>query len=120
MGIDGIGKPPGGGLPPGGPTDVGQAGKTGKSFSVDGAKGVEGAESVVGAQDESLARLSRGEITLDQYLDESVNSAVAPLQGQLNTEQLQFVKETLREQMVSDPVLVDLVKRATGETPNPG
>jgi hypothetical protein len=119
MGIDGIGKPPGGGLPPGGPSDVGSAGKTGKSFSVDGVKGVEGAEAVSGAQDESLARLSRGEITLDQYLDESVTTAIAPLQGQLSSEQLEFVKDTLREQMVSDPVLVDLVKRATGETPSP-
>ncbi len=114
MGIDGIGKPPGGGVPPGGPAGVGGAAKTGKSFSVDASKPVEG------VQNETLARLSRGEITLDQYLDESVATAVAPLEGQLSAEQLEFVRGTLREQMVSDPVLVDLVKRATGEAPNPG
>ncbi|MEZ4222440.1 MAG: hypothetical protein R3B13_15990 [Polyangiaceae bacterium] len=111
MGIDGIGKPPGGGIPPGGVPGVGQAAKTSKTFSVDAAQPVEG------AQNESLARLSRGEITMDQYLDENVASAVAPLQDKLSADQLEFVRSTLREQMVSDPVLVDLVKQATGQAP---
>ena len=31
--------------------------------------------------------------------------------------QLDFIRETLREQIASDPVLVELVRRATGATP---
>ncbi len=113
MGIDGIGKPPGGGTLPSG-TDVGGAAKTGATFDVGRVEPT--AAPVAG---DSLSRLSRGEITLNQYLDDRVSQATEPYQGTLSADQLQFVQSTLREQIATDPVLVELVHRATGQMPKP-
>lgn len=108
MSIDGVGKPPGPGGPPG-VGGVGGVGKSGESFRVDKADApgkVEGSD--------ALGQLQRGEINVDQYLDTRVEHAVQHLAGRLSPEQLDFVKSTLREQLATDPVLTELVKRATG------
>ncbi len=109
MGIDGIGKPPGAGAPVG-PGGVGGASKpTGETFRVDKAEQAQGVD--------PLSRLERGEINVDQYLDARVDHAVEHLQGRLSPEQLDFVRDTLRDQMKTDPVLVELVRRSTGVVP---
>jgi hypothetical protein len=86
-----------------------QAGASGRSFQVDhidpapalDAKG-------------PLAQLERGEIGLEQYLDARVEEAVRPLVESLNPESLAFLKSSLRAELATDPVLVELVRRATG------
>jgi hypothetical protein len=112
MGIDGIGKPGPGGVP--GSAPVGgpgaASGTGGEEFKVAkgaAAAGVEGSD--------ELGRLQRGELALDEYLDRRSAEAVRHLQGKLPAEQLEFVQQTLREQLASDPVLVELVQRATGK-----
>ncbi|HMJ10075.1 MAG TPA: hypothetical protein VK524_01655 [Polyangiaceae bacterium] len=104
MGIDGIGKPPApgaiGGL--GGATPV----KTGETFEVTAPGSSEAASG-----SDALSRLRSGEISIDDYLEDRIEQAVGHLQ--LPAEQLQFVKDTLREQLASDPVLVELVRRTT-------
>jgi len=112
MGVDGIG----GGRPlPG----IGGG-------DLDPARGVEseaahGAESALGSSGATgstlLDQLRRGEIDLDHYLDAQVNAAVSHVGGSLAQTQVDFIRETLREQIASDPVLVELVRRATGSTP---
>lgn len=114
MGIDGIGKPPapGGPLGPAGaarPGEVRQPFEVGKSQS---------AERVGGT--DPLAQLERGEIGVDQYLDAKVSQAVQHLEGRLSVEQLDFVKSALREQLRTDPVLIELVRRSTGSLPTEG
>jgi hypothetical protein len=114
MGIDGIGKPGPGGLPP----DVGRVGGpegssgTGESFSV--AKPNE-----LGSVEASgpLGALERGEIGFDAYLDQRAAEAVRPLEGKLSADELEFVRSALREQLETDPVLVELVRRTTGRVP---
>lgn len=64
-------------------------------------------------------RVRSGEITVDQYLDLKVNEATAHLSGQIPPDHLAFVKDSLREQLAGDPVLVDLVRGATGAIPQP-
>ncbi|HEY3494195.1 MAG TPA: hypothetical protein VGK73_05900 [Polyangiaceae bacterium] len=64
-----------------------------------------------------LARLERGEIGLDAYLEARVEEATRHLAERLGPEQLEFVKETLRSELAADPVLSELVRRATGKTP---
>jgi hypothetical protein len=64
-----------------------------------------------------LEQLRRGEIDLDRYLDVQVNAAMSHVSGGLPPAQLEFIREALREQIASDPVLVELVRRATGEMP---
>jgi len=107
MGIDGIGK-----APPVAPAE-GTGGATGASteFRVSPT----GAAAPAG----DLARLERGEIGLDAYLDGRVGDATRHLEGRLTPEQLDFVRETLRGQLSSDPVLVELVRRTTGKIPEP-
>jgi hypothetical protein len=116
MGIDGIGKPPGGGLPPGaigGSSGAAKPGAVrGESFRVERAEATERAQ-----PSDALGQLQRGDISLDQYLDTRVAGAVEHLQGKLPAEQLDFVKQSLREQLSTDPVLMELVRRATGVTP---
>jgi hypothetical protein len=62
-----------------------------------------------------LERLRRGEIGLDEYLDDRTEHAMRHLRSTLSAEQLASVRATLREQLLTDPVLVELVRRATGE-----
>jgi hypothetical protein len=111
MSIDGIGKPPGV-PPPGGTPDPSapSAPSGGESFRV----GTSPASSVSSSD---LARLERGEISLDAYLDSRVGDATKHLDGRLGKAELEFVRRTLRAELESDPVLVELVRRATGQTP---
>ena len=115
MGIDGIGKPPG--VISGGVADVphvkgGEAARPSEAFSLEpAAPGAAQAGSRVSA---ALARVQRGELSVDQYLDGSVTEATRHLVGKLSPDQLEFVKQSLREQLSSDPVLVELVQRTTG------
>jgi hypothetical protein len=109
MGIDGIGQ--GGGAPKvdGGTGSVGSVG--GERFEL-AAEEVERSEGV-----ELLEQVQRGDVPLDAYLDVRVDDAVAHLEGKLSPEQLEFVKEELREQLRTDPVLLELVRGATGRSP---
>jgi hypothetical protein len=119
MSINGIGK--GGGLPPvGGPGEAGRAGEVkspGAEFSVDNLHKAEAGQRVAGGS--ALEQLRAGTLTLPQYLDVKVREATAHLDGKINGEHMEFVKSSLREQLSSDPVLIDLVKAATGSLPPP-
>ena len=113
MGIDGIGK--GGGIAPGAvdpsSQEVGGVEKSEREFSIDDVSGSAGAE-----PSESLQQLQRGEISLDEYLNLRVDGAVQHLEAKMSPEQLAFVREELKEQLQSDPVLSQLVRQATGHS----
>lgn len=111
MSIDGIGKR--GGIP--GAPAPGVASTPGE-FKLGESAGIGGAEQAVapGSSSDALAALERGEISVDQYLDARVQSAVAPLEASLSPDQLQFVRTELRAALENDPVLVELVRKATG------
>ena len=113
MGIDGIGKPPGAAI--GGVSSIpaGEAARATEPFSVERSSAPATSSRVSAA----LSSLQRGELSLDQYLDGRVTEATQHLAGKLGPEQLEFVKQSLREQMATDPVLIELVQRATGATP---
>jgi hypothetical protein len=105
MGIDGIGKAP----------PIAPPGGTGQSSASGGDFRVGQSAAPIGSAD--LARLERGEITLDQYLDTKVAQATRHLDGRMTTAQIDLVRETLRAELTSDPVLVELVRRTTGKSP---
>jgi hypothetical protein len=109
MSIDGVGKPPGGPGGIGGPGGAGGIGKSGETFQVDSPDATSSAQG-----SGALGQLQRGEISVEQYLDTRVEQALEHLQSKLSSEQLDFVRNNLREQLASDPVLVELVRRATG------
>lgn len=117
MSIDGIGKR--GGVPgavpaPGAASTPGEF-KLGESQAIGAAGKVSGAEAAApGAASDALSALERGDISVDQYLDARVQSAVAPLEAGLSPDQLQFVRSELRAALENDPILVELVRKATG------
>lgn len=60
-----------------------------------------------------LEQLKSGEISVEEYLDIRVNQAVSHLVDRIPSENLAFIRSTLRTQLEQDPALVDLVRRAT-------
>lgn len=117
MGIDRIGK--GGGAPPPDLDKVGKTGAVDKPFSAERADRTKEAAPVDPTQAASpLAQLKSGAIDLDRYLDLKVDEATKALDG-MPASDIADIKRSLREQLATDPLLVDLVKSATGKVPSP-
>lgn len=114
MGIDSIkGAGSGAGLAP----PVAAAGRTtapAETFQVAAKDKVEG----VGACS-ALDRLKAGEIDMNQYLELRVDQATSHLVGRVDAERLETIRNVLRCEIETDPMLIDLVQRATGEVPKP-
>jgi len=119
MGIDSIGKkPPSPPLPAG--TGVGGASggaSVGPVFEVGGVHGAGRVDSVE-APPSALERLRAGEIDVNGYVDIKVNEATSHLAA-LPPVELERVRSALRDRMASDPMLVDLVRTATGSVLQP-
>ena len=105
MAIDRIGKS--GGIPQTSP-EIGAPEKVGASFEVARPSPVQGVQPT-----SPLARLQAGEIDVNRYVDLKVDEATAGLRG-LDPADLADVKQVLRDQLVMDPELADLVTHATG------
>jgi len=106
--IDGIGKR--GGVTPG--ASVPGVAPAQGSFELGASAAVSAPTGVASTSDAFLA-LERGEISVEQYLDARVESAVTPLLSRLSPEQLEFVRAELRSSLTTDPVLVELVRKTT-------
>ncbi len=117
MGIDGIGKggapPPASGIDRSASPTASEIGSSSTEFKVGKAASAE----AVGAA--SLDQVRSGAISVSQYLDLKVDEATAHLGDRLSAEQFSFVRQSLRDQLAADPMLVDLVKAATGQLPPP-
>ena len=115
MGIDGIGKggarPPATGIDRSSSPSAGEIGSPSSEFKVAKTAATEAPAAV------SLDQVRSGAISISQYLDIKVSEATSHLTDRLSTEQVSFIRASLREQLSSDPALVDLVKAATGELP---
>lgn len=108
MSIDGIGRPP---IPKG---DVGSVNGPGPSATGgDGFRLTPAAAPVAQAPSELLSRLESGDLSVDGYVQARIDEAVRPLEGRISAEQLQIVRDSLAEQLQSDPVVIELVRRAT-------
>jgi hypothetical protein len=67
----------------------------------------------------SLQRVQSGEMSLDEYLNERTERALHHVRGKVDDDMLETIRVTLREQLRSDPVLIELVRKATGQSPEP-
>jgi len=105
MSIDGIGGPP----------RIGPLNPSGAAAPTEGTEAfrVDAGGAAAPVEQTLIARLERGEISLDAYLDQRVEEAVAPFSAKLDQNALSFMRSSLREQLSADPVLVELVRRAT-------
>ena len=64
-----------------------------------------------------IDQLKAGQLDMKQFVELRVEQATAHLQGVLDPERLEFIRNALRIQIQSDPALLDLVKAATGALP---
>lgn len=118
MSIDGIGKsgtnPPVSGIDRPGSSSTGAIGEAPSGeFKVPAATPAETAALA------PLDQLREGTISVSQYLDIKVNEATSHLEQRVSLEQLSFIRGNLREQLSADPILVELVRSATGALPSP-
>ena len=119
MGIDGIGKKG----PPGAPPAVGTPGAspakpTGKPFQVERSHEAARPVEVTATAPTPLERLRAGEIDVKGYVDAKVQEATAHL-GPMPPEKLEQIRAALRDRIGTDPLLVELVQKATGHVPPP-
>ena len=123
MGIDGIGKKGPPGAPPGPATPgASRTEKAGKPFEVGGTEKRGAAERAAEVKPTAgptpLERLRAGEIDVKGYVDAKVQEATAHL-GPMPPEKLEQIRAALRDRIGSDPLLVELVRKATGQAPPP-
>ena len=60
-----------------------------------------------------LAKLRRGEMTLDDYIEHKAELATRHLEAVVSAEQLEIVRDTVRAQLRSNPRTMELLRRAT-------
>lgn len=123
MGIDGIGKkgPPAAPPPAAGTPGASRAQQAGRPFQVDESDRSGEAAQAAGVQPAArtpLERLRAGEIDVKGYVDAKVHEATTHL-GPMPPEKLEQIRAALRDRIASDPLLVELVQKATGHLPPP-
>ena len=121
MGIDKIGK--NNGLPDvSGPSGTETSAPVDRTFAEVHAdktgrtEGAAQAQATAGAS--PLDKLRAGEIDVNGYVDARIEQATSGLKG-LTEKQLGSIRSVLREQMMTDPSLADLVQQATGRRAQP-
>lgn len=117
MPIDRIGK--GGGVPPQAPGASGPSGAAPtKTFEVERPDAPQKTEGVSEVGTSALDKLRAGKIDVHQYVEMKLDEATKHLKG-LHASELEHIRELLKDKIVQDPQLVDLVRQATGQIPKP-
>jgi hypothetical protein len=62
---------------------------------------------------DALQKLRRGELTLEEYLDFRADEAVKDLALALPKRRVEMIRATVREQLATDPVLLEMVSHLT-------
>ena len=78
------------------------------------------AEAPLSEQEELARKLRAGEINLEEYYDATVELGLAHLRDRVTPEQLEVVRERMREEVETNPILVKMVRDAIGELAEPG
>lgn len=78
------------------------------------------ADAPLSEQEELARKLRAGEINLEAYYDATVELGLAHLRNRMTPEQLEVVRERMREEVESNPILVKMVRDAIGALAEPG
>jgi hypothetical protein len=62
---------------------------------------------------DELEKLKRGEWTVEQYIEDRVERAIVAIPLRLTETQRESIRETLRFQVATDPVLAEYVRLST-------
>lgn len=68
---------------------------------------------VPGARSADLLALERGEIDRATYIERCVDGALLALAARLTPRDLELVREILREQVTTDPLILATIERVT-------
>ncbi len=71
---------------------------------------------VESASGSAFDQLQRGAIDRNQYIEARLQQAVDGLPKSLEPEKVSFIRETLRAQLDTDPMLADLLRRISPTT----
>lgn len=66
---------------------------------------------------EALARVRRGDLSLDEYLETLVEEAIAHLKGRVPEERLDVVRSIARNTLREAPEFQEAIRSLTGQTP---
>ena len=77
------------------------------------------ADAPLSEQDELARKLRAGEISLAEYYDATVELSLKHLRNQMPPEQLEVVRERMREEVETNPVLAKMVRDAIGALAEP-
>jgi hypothetical protein len=69
---------------------------------------------------EALEKLKRGEWTVEQYVEDRIERALGAVPVPLTAEQRDSVRETLRAQLETDPVVREYARLTTGRAAGAG
>ena len=78
------------------------------------------ADAPLSEQEELARKLRAGEISLEAYYDATVELGLAHLRDRVSPEQLEVVRERMREEVETNPILVKMVRDAIGALVEPG
>lgn len=78
------------------------------------------ADAPLSEQEELARKLRAGEINLEGYYDATVELGLAHLRNRMTPEQLEVVRERMREEVETNPILVKMVRDAIGALAEPG
>ncbi len=116
MGIDRIGKSGPHAATPTTSREAPRAAQTGRPFEAPEAARA-APSSAVEAPSGALGELQAGALDINGYVDRKVEEATAHLVG-MPAHELVGIRAALRDRLVHDPTLVDLVRTATGGVPS--
>jgi len=63
------------------------------------------------------ARFERGELSVEQYLEALINDAIRLVESTLPANRVEWMRELLRRQLETDPVVRERVRRVAGRHP---
>ncbi len=69
------------------------------------------ASGVVGSGESEQALLAAGKISVDEYMDMTVDRALSHLRGQISADRYEMMRQVLRAELEQDPHLEALVQR---------
>ncbi len=65
----------------------------------------------------ALQQVRRGELSVEEYIEQRLDAAMAHVDARLSSEQRARAREVLREHIMSDPLLSRQLAQLTGQPP---
>ncbi|MGC4067239.1 MAG: hypothetical protein QM784_21875 [Polyangiaceae bacterium] len=68
------------------------------------------------APSDMLQRVRSGEVSVEEYIDHATEMALETYRGKVTGEMLEIVRQSLREHLRTDPVMLEQLRQLTGQS----